>query len=876
MVRSNIPHRLGRYEVVDRIGEGGMGTLYLARDPLLQRTVAIKVLSVPNEDLRERFAREARSVAALNHQHIVTIYDVGEQDGVPFIAMEYVQGETLAEIIRRGSPLPLTDKLQVMLELCSGLGHAHRAGIIHRDIKPANVMLSTDRVVKILDFGLARVVADAGISGLTAAGTLLGTPHYMSPEQIEGRPADQRSDIFAVGLMLYEFLSYRKAFPGETPHYVIHRIMNAEPQPLRELDESLDPELEQVVLKAIQKLPEQRYQDLRLLADDLVRIRDRVPASGNPKTVLFARPEPTKRKPSSPESEPQQTPRQIPNLDAIARRRATQIEAHLNVALDHLQHGRLEEAVEQCELAVVLDPQNARALDLLHDAHKGLDDRQVRTWVLEAETQLSKSALSEASLLIDQILLLRPDSSAAAVLQRTLEDRRREQERARERARTVGIAVERARRSLADGAPEAAFRAAGEALAYEPAHAEALALKARAGDAIEEQRQRQQQHQQRASEAVAAARQFANDGDMRRGLGLLQAFAPTHPDVEKAADELAAEILASEQRARVEEMAREQREREDEARQHEAERLALELEKEDQAHRRQEAEVRAQTLLATKKKADDLPRRPEAMDATEDLEQEVTQELDRRAQIDDLAPPQIDRPPAAAESVAAKHPAGARRLQIKMKPVMAAIALLFVIVAGGVVIHRIVTGNNESGPIPSTVPPPPEAPRPPAGKPAVSSSPVVPDRGAAPPRGATVPDRGATKRRNQLDTVAALIKQGDAHFEQRRYTEAVRSYNRALAEDPQNAAAREKLRVALKARTDSTERATLGPKPDSPATSDPNRAAQLKRQANALLQTGLFERAIPIFQEILKTNPSDPDALAGLEKAIALRNQQKP
>ena len=157
---SSIPERIGRYEVVERLGIGGMGVVYLATDPLLSRTVAVKVLPGEHEDLRERFAREARSAASLRHPNIVTIYDVGEDNGQPYIAMEFLDGESMAELIRRRAPLPLARRLQLIIELCAGLGYAHRSGIIHRDIKPANLMITSEEGLKILDFGLARLVAE--------------------------------------------------------------------------------------------------------------------------------------------------------------------------------------------------------------------------------------------------------------------------------------------------------------------------------------------------------------------------------------------------------------------------------------------------------------------------------------------------------------------------------------------------------------------------------------------------------------------------------------------------------------------------------------------------------------------------------------------
>jgi serine/threonine-protein kinase len=230
---SSLPARVGRYEVVERLGTGGMGVVYLATDPLLRRTVAVKVLPVENDELRERFAREGRSAAALRHNNIVTIYDVGEDQGHPFIAMEFIDGESMAEMIRRRAPLTMPRRLQLMSELCAGLGYAHRNGIVHRDIKPANLMITSEGGLKILDFGLARLIAEPTLGALSGVATLLGTPHYLAPEQIAGAPADHASDIFSVGLVLYEFVSYRRAFPGRfrSGDSVRHRRTAADADP---------------------------------------------------------------------------------------------------------------------------------------------------------------------------------------------------------------------------------------------------------------------------------------------------------------------------------------------------------------------------------------------------------------------------------------------------------------------------------------------------------------------------------------------------------------------------------------------------------------------------------------------------------------------
>ncbi|HSC26611.1 MAG TPA: TonB family protein [Vicinamibacterales bacterium] len=268
---------VARYQLLERIGEGGMGSLYLARDPAIDRLVAIKLLKrgFDTEALRERFAREARAAGRLRHLNIVTIFDVGEHDGDPFIAMEFLAGETLAELIRQGARLTLSRRLKLLEELCDGLAYAHRAGLVHRDIKPANLMVDAGGVLKILDFGIVR----ADEAGMTQAGVLVGTINYMAPEQVLGTGVDHRSDIFAVGLVGYELITGRQAFPGTMKDGLLKRIPEAEFEPLTALVPNLDPDVTDILNQALQKNPSDRYQDLARMRNDFARVRQRLEAA---------------------------------------------------------------------------------------------------------------------------------------------------------------------------------------------------------------------------------------------------------------------------------------------------------------------------------------------------------------------------------------------------------------------------------------------------------------------------------------------------------------------------------------------------------------------------------------------------------------------
>ena len=269
--------RLGSYEILSAIGAGGMGEVYRARDTRLDRTVAIKILPSADADLKARFAREAKIVAGLTHPHICTLYDVGQQDGTDYLVMEYLEGQTLAARLLRG-PLRFDEALNHGMEIAGALHKAHRAGIVHRDLKPANIML-TPSGAKLLDFGVAKLrSAESGLivgtttltepAPLTGRGTIVGTPRYMSPEQLEGKEADARSDLFAFGTVLYEMVTGRKAFEGSSTASLIAAIISAEP-PLVELQKLSPPGFDHLVKTCLEKNPEDRRQTAHDVALEL-------------------------------------------------------------------------------------------------------------------------------------------------------------------------------------------------------------------------------------------------------------------------------------------------------------------------------------------------------------------------------------------------------------------------------------------------------------------------------------------------------------------------------------------------------------------------------------------------------------------------------
>ena len=293
---------LSHFRILAKIGEGGMGVVYRAEDENLKRPVALKVLPpelVGNEERRMRFVREARAAAAATHPNIATIYEAGEADGVVFIAMELVEGKTLASLIG-GRPLPIRDAVRLAGEIAAGLARAHQCQVIHRDLKPENVIVGADGQAKILDFGLARLMEREGrgrapaaggqggegagadellsklgtISGeMTRAGRILGTAAYMSPEQARGDPVDARSDLFSFGATLYEMVTGKVPFQGRTPTDTLSAIIRDEPVPPSQINADVPVELERIVSKCLEKAPEERYQDSRDLAVDLKHLK---------------------------------------------------------------------------------------------------------------------------------------------------------------------------------------------------------------------------------------------------------------------------------------------------------------------------------------------------------------------------------------------------------------------------------------------------------------------------------------------------------------------------------------------------------------------------------------------------------------------------
>ncbi len=501
-----------------------MGTVFLARDPELDRELAIKLVKddlTDDPELRERFSREARSAARLRHPNIVTVFDIGEQDGCPFIAMEYLSGESLSDKLKQRDLLPLPQILVWMESLCLGLAHAHKAGIVHRDIKPANVMVDADGALKIVDFGIARL-AD---SQMTREGVLVGTINYMSPEQILGRPPDHRADIFAVGAVFYELLAGRKAFPGTIAEGLFTRLCQDEPEPLAQFRPGLDPEVVAIVAYALAKDPDARYQDLTTMARDIAMVRTRtgaiadasdtltmsasaypVEAGGRPGSQPFA-------EPASARLRLQEEERQRQAVLQAERDRAERLRAALERSRAALAEGACEQAVRAAEDALAVEPGHADAHALIAQARAAMEERQRQAAIVAARRVIEAARAAfdagDPAGAADLIDAVRPPTETLAAEVAALRARVAEQLRLRQRR--VEIFVDAAELAMSQGDFAKAIPLADDAARVDPTSPAVIALRAQ----IDAHQTKVREETERA-QAVDAALRDAN-GALARG-----------------------------------------------------------------------------------------------------------------------------------------------------------------------------------------------------------------------------------------------------------------------------------------------------------------------------------------------------------------------
>ncbi len=374
---------IGKYQIQKVLGQGGMGTVYEALDPLINRKVALKLMVpglVENPELRTRFLREAQAAGGLRHRNIVTVYHLGEEKGQPYIAMELIEGLDLENVIQNKESRSLAWKLEVLHQLCEGLAYAHKNGIVHRDIKPANVRVTHEGDVKIMDFGIAQLQS----STMTKGGLVLGTVHYMSPEQIEGRKVDHRADIFAVGAIAYELIAGKRPFDGESLTAVMFRVMNEAPD-TKPIATKYSPALDAVILKALARDASARYQSLDEMAADIEAVLQR--AAGD-----------------------------APVVDEPASRIARLVED----GQEALAKGDVEAAVARAREALGLMPADVAARELLRIAEGEALSRRVEREVGEMKSAMlrarAEGQLQKALGFSRRLLELNPDDQEIARL----------------------------------------------------------------------------------------------------------------------------------------------------------------------------------------------------------------------------------------------------------------------------------------------------------------------------------------------------------------------------------------------------------------------------------------------------------------------------
>ena len=486
--RSKHPERLGRYRILKVRGRGAMGVVYEAQDEVMGRLVGLKVLMADLEgepDTLARFHREAKAAARLVHPNIITIYDAGEEDGRSFIAMQLLDGWPLAEYLKRPEAASLERQLDLMIQVCDGLAAAHSQGVVHRDLKPNNLIVQTDGLVKIFDFGVARLAE----SSMTQAGTMIGTPDYMSPEQARGAQVDVRSDIFSAGAVFYFILTGHKPFPGPELPAVLHQLQHVEPAPM---GAHVPPDLAALVLRALAKDAAARPQRVEELLTGLVRFRRQYQAETRRlATTLRSRLEAIGRLAETVESEARAAG--LP-LESDGPRVPEMASAALGGSVDGLSvdRGRVTEWLHEIEA------ERQRLTT-------SLEHRRAHVAQLEQGRQLLAAGDARGALkLFRAVAAVYPSAQEPQALVAEAEPRARQEE---ERQRRLAELLEQARQAIVGGDWSGATRACESALALSPGHEQATALLGETRQAIAREQRRQeallQRHLDRAGQAIA-------------------------------------------------------------------------------------------------------------------------------------------------------------------------------------------------------------------------------------------------------------------------------------------------------------------------------------------------------------------------------------
>ncbi len=468
-------NKIGKYEVLDVIGRGGMGTVYKAIDPTIGRVVAIKKVTAvlsDDPDLLKRFYREAQSTGKLQHPNIVTLHDLGDQDGVPYLVMEYLEGDSLEKVIKEHRPYSLAEKLNIIIQVCEGLGYAHQREIIHRDVKPGNVVILKDGGVKIVDFGIAQL----GNERFTRTGQVVGSLYYMSPEQIQGADIDARSDIYSAGVVLFEFLCDVLPFQGKDPTSTLAKILHDPPPSLKGFLTSYPPELDTVVQQALAKDRNNRYSSMEDFAFDLQSVQEKL------------------------------------SQDLIA--------GYLRTAEFCLATKDWDKAREHLRQILKFDKQNRRANELLREVQRQIQEQQIGEQVRQLRTHagdaLGARRWDEALALLDQAVRLDGKNSELIEFRNSV----------RRSSKLLAEALRKAESAHNEGDLDTAKRAVEEALSVDPADTTAKALNAILSKEIAERSKRK-----KIDEFVTEARKEIALRHYTSALDLLQQAEGVDPSV---------------------------------------------------------------------------------------------------------------------------------------------------------------------------------------------------------------------------------------------------------------------------------------------------------------------------------------------------------
>jgi len=558
-------NKIGKYEILGKLGKGGMGEVYKGYDPLLQREVAIKVISesaFEHPDMKERFFREARAAAKLLHENITVVHDLGEQDGKPYIVMEYLSGTDLRSIITaiktgKREPLPLFQKLDYARQICNGFEFLHTKGIVHRDLKPENIRIVDEGKAKIMDFGIAKSMSMA--STMTQLGMVLGTPGYMSPEQIRGQNVDRRSDVFSFGVLFYELLTHKMPFKGGDVTSMWYNIVHEPPEQIDDFEVENLPPVREIILKALKKNPAERYQNFSELLSDLdglIALKEtelkrlteekrkkveKLLADGDNflKKKNFARAL-EKAEEAEKLATDQKNARQFIALireEEEKENRRRLVDEKIKAAQKLIRDRQYQQALEFLNETLKIWPGQEEALALAQEARDGirLEEERMRLERMLAQGRgyLNQNDLANAERMAAEAAKLNPQSAAVTRLFEAIKIKKEEEERSRQR---LADSLQNARQRLRDRQYEQALETLQLVLQESPVHAEALQLIQEAETGVSRREQ-----QKRIDNLLASSRNFLRRQDFDNARKTVDEILRSHPQ-EAGALRLAEEI----------------------------------------------------------------------------------------------------------------------------------------------------------------------------------------------------------------------------------------------------------------------------------------------------------------------------------------------